>query len=59
MAKRQSFMMEAKTFDIKKSKTELPNLPSEQNQVLVIFFNFIFGKDFVSNINTAVTHKNP
>lgn len=30
-------MMEAKTFDIKKSKTELPNLPSEQNQVLVIF----------------------
>lgn len=33
MVKRQSFMMEAKTFDIKKSKTELPNLPSKQNQV--------------------------
>lgn len=30
MAKRQSFMMETKTFDFKKPKTELPSLPSKK-----------------------------
>lgn len=38
MATRQSFMMETKPFDIKKSKAELPNLPSKQNQVNVYLF---------------------
>lgn len=52
MVKRQSFMMETKTFDIKKSKNELPNPPSKHKLVHVnlfhsclFIFHFIFGKD--------------
>lgn len=35
MAKRQSFMMEAKTFDKKKSMSEYSNLQSKRNQMHV------------------------
>lgn len=35
MAKRQSFMMEAKTFDKKISKTEYSNLQSKRNPMQV------------------------
>lgn len=35
MVKRQSVMIETKTFDIQKSKNELPNQQSKQNQMHV------------------------
>lgn len=42
-------MMETRTFDLKKSKNELPNAPSKQNLFLLsdlFIFHFIFGKDY-------------
>lgn len=66
MAKRQSFMMETKIFDIKKSKTEPPNLSSKQNQVHVkLFFSyffmflFLFLERILCDIKTTTTHKYP